>query len=112
MPPTTTDEVLDPPRPLADYLAGLLDLGGVGRLMDLSGGSGALALALLEHYPDLTAVVVNLPAVCAAGFETTLTDRLAVPGWEARRAVSELGRIEAIKKPAAEMVGNPARETR
>ncbi len=56
-------------RPLAADLAGWLDLGGVRRLLDLGGGSGVVSLTLLSRYPDLSAVVVDIPNVCAAGRE-------------------------------------------
>ncbi|MGD9144211.1 MAG: methyltransferase [Anaerolineae bacterium] len=55
--------------PLAEALAGSLDLTGVDRLMDLGGGSGVMSLALLRRYPRLTAVVVDVATVCAAGRE-------------------------------------------
>lgn len=56
-------------QPLADELADCLDLGGVDRLMDLGGGSGAVSLALLRRYPRLRATVVDIANVCAAGRE-------------------------------------------
>jgi hypothetical protein len=55
--------------PLAEELADSLDLTGVGRLLDLGGGSGVVSLALLRRYPELTAVVVDIPTVCAAARE-------------------------------------------
>lgn len=57
------------PRPLAEELAGALDMTGVQRLMDLGGGSGVVSLALLRRHPDLTAVVVDIANVCTAGRE-------------------------------------------
>jgi SAM-dependent methyltransferase len=36
-------------------------------MMDLGGGSGVMSMALLRRYPDLTAVVVDIPNVCEAG---------------------------------------------
>ena len=56
-------------KPLAEELAGRLDLTGVKRLMDLAGGSGAMSLALLRRYPQLTCVVVEIENVCVAGRE-------------------------------------------
>ena len=56
-------------RPLADGLAESLDLGGVGRLMDLGGGSGVVSLALARRHPALVATVVDMANVCAAGRE-------------------------------------------
>lgn len=55
--------------PLAEELAEVLDMSGVRRLMDLGGGSGVMSLALLRRHPDLTAVVVDIANVCAAGRE-------------------------------------------
>jgi SAM-dependent methyltransferase len=52
--------------PLAEDLAGFLDMTGVDRLMDLGGGSGVMSLALLRRSPRLTAVVVDIPNVCTA----------------------------------------------
>ncbi len=53
--------------PLAEALADSLDMSGVRRMMDLGGGSGVMSMALLRRYPDLTAVVVDIANVCAAG---------------------------------------------
>jgi len=67
-------------QPLADELGNCLDLGGVDRLMDLGGGSGVVSLALLRRYPRLTATVVDIANVCAAGREIaaehSLEDRI------------------------------------
>jgi predicted O-methyltransferase YrrM len=54
---------------LAEQLAGLLDLRGVNRLMDLGGGSGVVSFALLRKRPELTSVVVDVENVCRAGRE-------------------------------------------
>lgn len=51
----------------AEELAETLDMSGVKRLMDVGGGSGVMALALLRRYPDLSAVVIDQETVCAAG---------------------------------------------
>jgi SAM-dependent methyltransferase len=61
-------------RPFGEYLAETLDLRGDERVMDLGGGSGVVSLALLRRHPRLTAVVVEIPAVCAAGREITRDD--------------------------------------
>jgi predicted O-methyltransferase YrrM len=53
--------------PLAEALADSLDMSGVRRMMDLGGGSGVLSMALLRRCPDLSAVVVDIANVCAAG---------------------------------------------
>ena len=71
--------------PLAEALAESLDMSGVRRMMDLGGGSGVMSMALLRRYPDLTAVVVDIANVCAAGrriaqeqsMETRLTYHVA-----------------------------------
>jgi SAM-dependent methyltransferase len=55
--------------PYADQLADALDMSGVERVMDLGGGSGVVPLALLGRHPNLEAVVVDIPNVCAAGRE-------------------------------------------
>ena len=55
--------------PLAEALAECLDMSGAKRMMDLGGGSGVLSLALLRSYPNLTALVVDIANVCAAGRE-------------------------------------------
>jgi SAM-dependent methyltransferase len=55
--------------PLAETLAEYLDVTGVDRLMDLGGGSGVMSLALLGRCPHMTAVVVDVANVCAAGRE-------------------------------------------
>jgi len=55
--------------PLAEQVAESLDMSGVDRLMDLGGGSGVVSLALLRRHHHLTAVVVDIANVCAAGCE-------------------------------------------
>lgn len=62
--------------PLAEQLAGMLDLRGVHRLMDLGGGSGVVSFALLRKEPQLTSVVVDVENVCRAGWEIALENRL------------------------------------
>lgn len=52
---------------LGQAVASTVDLGGARRLLDLGGGSGVVSLALLRRFPDLTAVVADIPAVCGAG---------------------------------------------
>lgn len=60
------------------------DWGTLRQLVDVGGGSGALSIALLQRYPDLRALVVDLPetaddarkAVAAGG----LADRCEVVG--------------------------------
>ena len=54
---------------LADELASTVDLTGVRRLLDVGGGSGVVSLAFLRRNPELRAVVIDIPDVCAAGRE-------------------------------------------
>jgi SAM-dependent methyltransferase len=54
---------------LAEEVAVALDLAGVRRLMDLGGGSGVVAMALVRRWPDLSVTVVDIANVCAAGRE-------------------------------------------
>ncbi|MHC4083496.1 MAG: methyltransferase, partial [Planctomycetota bacterium] len=93
-PPNYFDEIVESPEtarrftrmlyeihvPLADELAGLLDLDAVDRLMDLGGGSGVVSFALLRRYPGLSVTVVDIENVCAAGREiaqeNSLEDRI------------------------------------
>jgi SAM-dependent methyltransferase len=56
-------------QPLADEVAKNIDLDGVTRLIDLGGGSGLLSLTLARIQPSLSAVVVDISSVCAAGRE-------------------------------------------
>jgi SAM-dependent methyltransferase len=66
--------------PLAEQVAESLDMSGVDRLRDLGGGSGVVSMALLRRYPQLTAVVVDIANVCAAGreiaMENSMEDRI------------------------------------
>jgi len=64
-------------EPLAEDLAASLDLAGARRLMDLGGGSGVMSMALVRRHPDLAAMVVDLPTVCAAGREIVAGEGLA-----------------------------------
>jgi SAM-dependent methyltransferase len=47
----------------AERLVGMLDLDGVSRVLDVGGGSGAYALALVRAREGITATVVDLPHV-------------------------------------------------
>jgi len=76
-------------RDLAEALAGALDASGVGRMLDLGGGSGVMSLALLRRNPGLTAVVVDIETVCAAG----------------RRIAAENGLEDRITYLAADLTG-------
>ncbi|MES0447214.1 MAG: methyltransferase [Desulfobacterales bacterium] len=88
--PTYVDRLLEEPerarrftrmlyelhQPLADELAGLLDMSGVKRLMDLGGGSGVISIEFVRRNPKLTAVVVDIPNVCVAGIEIAAENAL------------------------------------
>jgi ubiquinone/menaquinone biosynthesis C-methylase UbiE len=54
---------------LGRKIAERLDLTDIEKLMDLGGGSGVISLALLERYPDLKVVVVDIENVCVVGRE-------------------------------------------
>lgn len=54
---------------LGNELAGLIDLSGARRMLDVGGNSGVIAMAFLKNYPALTATVVDLENVCTAGRE-------------------------------------------
>ena len=56
-------------RSLAEQVAVALDTSGVARMMDLGGGSGVMSLALLRRNPHLSALIVDIPNVCAVGRE-------------------------------------------
>lgn len=65
---------------LANEIAQRLDLTTAHRLMDLGGGSGVVSAAILQRYPTLSLLVVDIKSVCAAGKELAeeagLSDRL------------------------------------
>jgi SAM-dependent methyltransferase len=63
-------------QPLADELAGILDMSAAERLLDLGGGSGVVSIALLRRFSRLTAVVMDIPNVCAAGREIAVDNSL------------------------------------
>jgi predicted O-methyltransferase YrrM len=50
---------------MGERLAGAVDLSGVGRILDLGGGSGAVSIALCRRFPNLEAVVVDQGPVAA-----------------------------------------------
>lgn len=53
----------------AEEIAGAFDLSGYECLMDVGGGSGALAIAAARRYPHLRGIIFELPAVCAVAQE-------------------------------------------
>lgn len=66
-------------RGTADALVARIDLGGVKRILDVGGGSGAFSMAFCRAKPDLRASVLDLPDV------VDLTARyLAEAGLESR----------------------------
>ena len=62
-------------------MAGLLDLSGTRRTLDVGGGSGAFTFAFIEKNPAITGVILDLPNVVPitrkyigeAGFSSTVT---------------------------------------
>lgn len=72
-------------------LARAVDLGGVSRLLDAGGGSGALAIQLARAWPALRCTVWDLPTVCAI----------------AREYVAEAGLSERIDLLAGDMFEDP-----
>jgi hypothetical protein len=48
----------------ADGFAACVDAAGVGSVLDVGGGSGALSIALARAYPSLRCTVWELPSVC------------------------------------------------
>jgi SAM-dependent methyltransferase len=65
---------------MASEIDGVLDLSGARRVLDLGGGSGVVSMALLRRYPEMTATVIDIENVCAAGREISaeqgFSDRL------------------------------------
>jgi cyclopropane fatty-acyl-phospholipid synthase-like methyltransferase/predicted transcriptional regulator len=51
----------------ANQVAEKLDMDEVKNLLDVGGGSGVMSLALLRRHPELRAVVIDQPNVCAEG---------------------------------------------
>jgi hypothetical protein len=50
--------------PAAIELAGMSEVGGVRRLLDVGGGSGVFSIALAQRHPELRCTVMDLGAVC------------------------------------------------
>jgi len=63
--------------PMAMELAPMMAMDGIGRMMDLGGGSGIFSLALLRRHPGLTSVVVDVPTVCRMARELAGDDEEA-----------------------------------
>ncbi len=69
----------------ARSLAKAVDLGAAERLLDVGGGTGAMAITLCEAFPTLSATIVDFPNVARLGAvkvaEAGLSDRIAyLPG--------------------------------
>ena len=64
-----------------------VDLGGSRRLLDVGGGSGAHSIGALLHWPQLEAIVLDLPSVCIA----------------AQRYIAQYGMTQRIRTQAADM---------
>jgi SAM-dependent methyltransferase len=66
------------------------DFAGCSRLLDLGGGSGAFAIETVKRYPDMSAVVLDLPAVIAVTeriiAEAGLVDKITCVGGDLRSA--------------------------
>jgi 2-hydroxy-4-(methylsulfanyl)butanoate S-methyltransferase len=62
---------------MANEITATLNMTNVQRMMDLGGGSGVISLALLERYPQLTSVVVDVEPVCKAGQRIASTSSVA-----------------------------------
>jgi SAM-dependent methyltransferase len=70
-------DVLKTGMPPEDLWAEKIDLTGVKYLLDLGGGPGTYALAFARKYPELRAVVYDLPEVCPVAEEHIARERLA-----------------------------------
>lgn len=72
----------------AVLLAHSYDLSGYSCLLDLGGGSGAFAIEAVKRYPELSAMVFDLPQVIAVTEqimqETGLTNRITCAGGDLR----------------------------
>jgi SAM-dependent methyltransferase len=66
------------------------DFAGCSRLLDLGGGSGAFTIEIVKRYPDMSAVVLDLPPVIAVTerivAEAGLADRITCAGGDLRSA--------------------------
>jgi acetylserotonin O-methyltransferase len=68
------------------HVAAAFDLGNFKHLVDLGGGTGHLAVALCERYPDLTATLYDLPEALPLAREivgvTRVADRIRFEGGD------------------------------
>lgn len=77
--------------PPAMGMARAIDFSGVGRVLDVAGGSGAYSIALAQRYPEMRCTVMELPVVCRLA-----EDYLATYG--VREHVDTLG-ADMFKQP-------------
>ena len=75
--------------PVIEELLDAVPLGGCRALLDVGGGEGRLAMAAAARWPQLTATVLDLPAVAARAREATaargLGDRVTAVGADFQR---------------------------
>ena len=87
--------------PLARALAAGYDFSGIGTVVDVGGGRGALAVELLTSHPHLHGVVFDQPAVVAGAREAIaaagLTGRCEAVGGDFFEAVPEGGDAYLLK---------------
>ncbi|MHA1942261.1 MAG: methyltransferase, partial [Candidatus Hodarchaeales archaeon] len=61
--------LFDTHKEVAKQISQHIDLKEFNHLMDLGGGSGVISMALLKKFPNLSAVIIDLPGVCKIGNE-------------------------------------------
>lgn len=87
--------------PAAQAVAAAYDFSGVRTLVDVGGGRGALALAILAAHPHLRGIVFDQPAVAADAREAIaaagLADRCAAVGGDFFAAVPDGGDAYLLK---------------
>jgi C-methyltransferase len=79
-------------RLTSDLVAGALELGGAGTVVDVGGGEGHLIATLLRRHPGLRGTLVDLPAVVAGALPELreggeLGDRCEIVGGDCREAL-------------------------
>jgi demethylspheroidene O-methyltransferase len=85
---TYSDLMADSQALVAEETLRTVDFGGIARLMDVGGGSGAFLAAVASAYPKLQATLFDLPEVVPAAAErfrrAGLGDRVTVTGGSFR----------------------------
>ena len=85
---TYSDLMADSQALVAEETLRTVDFGGITRLMDVGGGSGAFLAAVASAYPKLQATLFDLPEVVPAATErfrrAGLGDRVSVTGGSFR----------------------------